>query len=151
MRVNRKAMSISIVLLVILTLILVTLSIGYFIVSQNKVSEILTVPSAIDSVYADSIFFNFYLDTIFDRASKDFQFKDGKGKFIEKFNEEISKTVFYSYYDNEISYSSISEDKTELSENKLALSLDITISYKFNDKKGIGIEYNYKKIFEKIL
>lgn len=148
---NNKAMSISIVLLVILTFILVTLSIGYFIISQNKSSTTLTVPSALDSVYSDAIFFNFYLDNVFDKASKDFQFKNGKAKFIEKLKEEIDKTTFYSYYGNTIHYSSIGEDNVELSENKLALNLDITITYEFNDKKSIGTEYKYKQRFEKIL
>lgn len=106
----KKSMSISIVLLVVLTLILVVLTLTYFIRSDRQSSAVFNVPSEIDSVYDDSVYFNVYLAGIFDRATNEFKFEDGKSGFLEKFKSETEKTLFYSKYGNSITYSPLGEN-----------------------------------------
>jgi hypothetical protein len=157
---HKKSMSLAIVVLVILTLILIVMTLAYFITSQNINIKALMVSDSIESVYRISRYFDYDMNTIFLRSSQNFSFDDGKSKFIEKFNEELSKynmTSGNSYTDiisNEfyIEYSPIDENHISLSPDKLVLSVDVTVINKTALSEGLlGIKYNYKKTFEKNL
>jgi len=146
---NKKGMSISVVLLVVLTLILVVLTLAYFITSGRQSSAVFNVPGEIDSVYDDSIYFNVYLSGMFERATNGFKFSDGKTGFLEKFKSETEKTLFYSRYGNTITYSSVVEDSIELTKDKIVLNIDIIITNNEIIDKGMTVKYSYRKTSEK--
>ena len=63
---NKRAMSIPIVLLVILTLVLITVSLFYFVIKEKGIEETMLVIGVIDSVYIEEAQLNYYLKEIFD-------------------------------------------------------------------------------------
>lgn len=167
----KKSMSISIIALVTLTLILVVLTLTYFITSQRQTSAVFNVPSEIDLVYDDSLYFNIYLTGMFDKAASGFKFEDfgetavspsspnpqksegfgdGKTGFLEKFKSETEKTLFYSRYGNTITYGFVAENNIELTKDKFVLNIDVEITNNKTSLKGIIVKYNYRKTFEKV-
>lgn len=143
---NKKGMSISIVLLVVLTLILVFLTIGYFIVNQEERTSILSVPDTLDLVYNQETYLNFYLQNIFDKASGNFKFPEGKGVFIERFKNELLNLKINGLENIE---NQINESNIDLTKDKLVLNLNLVLEEK-NEERGIEARYNYKKSFEKV-
>ncbi len=153
-KMNKKGDTVSIVLLTALTLILVSVTIYYFIVSEKERTNILNIPVGIDSVYTKEAYLNFYLEASFDRASKDFAYSYGKSKFIEKFKAELE-----NYKDENGEYfiagldsvrNSVNESNVELTKTLLKLSIPIVIEGNFQDQ-GLEVKYSYEKVFEKAL
>jgi len=149
---HKKAMSISLVLLVVVTLMLIGTSLVYFAYSERGENVILKIPSEIDSVYKSEAILNFYLREAFDKASIDITPNTGKDVFIQKFKGEL---VNYKITNN-FNYipeiyqvdSTINENNVNITSEKISLTLDITLENR-NFDKGIYIKYNYKKVFEK--
>ena len=147
-KMNKKGDTISIVVLTALTLILVTLSIYYFVISERERTNIFNVPAGIDSIYTREAYLNFYLGIAFERASKDFKYTEGKRGFIEKFKNELEDND-----DNEeLEWvkNSISESNVELTKTSLKLIIPIVIEGNFQGQ-GFEVKHSYEKVFEKTL
>lgn len=154
-KMNKKAMSIPIVLLVILTLILIVTSLFYFNIKQKDVKETMMIPDEIDKVYIKQVQLNYYLDDIFDRSTKDFELGDGKQAFIENYTKELSRyKVNGNWIMDELGQveSQIVENNVELNETAiiLKLSLEILGEKEIDGKEVINIKYNYDRKFEKV-
>lgn len=145
-KMNKKGMSISIVLLVVMTLILVCLAMYYFIISDKNRENLFNAPGGIDPVYTIAGGFNFYLDSAFLKASDGFKFEDGGIRFVERFNNELNNSEFISerFY---ISYSPIDLASIELTKDKLVLKIDVTILN--NETDSLSVKYDYIKIFSR--
>ncbi len=159
--INKKAMSMAIIVLVLLTLILVTLTITYFITSKKINVDTLKVSESIESTYRAARYLDYEMNIVFLRASQNFSYSEGKSKFIEKFNEEFNKyddlknkEILSDIAKNEfyVEYSSVDESRVMLTPQRLALTMDISITNKTALSEGLlGVKYNYRKIFEKKL
>lgn len=148
---NKKAMSIPIVLLVILTLVLITTSLFYFNIKQKNVKETIRIPDEIDRVYVNELQLNYYLQEIFDNATNNFKFEDGKQEFINNFKNELDK---YDILENKEDIKlQIVDENIELTPDKISLTLNIKLNGKqeIDGKEVINVKYEYKKGFEKDL
>jgi hypothetical protein len=148
-KLTKRGMSISIVLLVILTLVLAIMIIGYFVVNDKGTSATLNIPNQVDYVNFDSDNFNFYFNNMFQRVAGDFSYSDGSGAFIEKLRDELGKTVFYPPKGSYIEYSHLDESNVELTADHIALTLDVSVSNSSSQSGNLGIKYNYTKRFVK--
>jgi hypothetical protein len=150
---NKKAMSIAIILLVVLTLILVTLSITYFILRERNLRETIHIPSELDALYARESEINFQLKRVFERATENFRREQGKDIFIRNFNSELDR-----YRESALSgvlsqiEIQLNPENVILTDESLILELDIqlTTSKSIKGREILDIDYNYTKRFEKI-
>jgi len=154
-KMNKKAMSIPILLLLILTLVLIVTTLFYFNIKQKDVKDTILIPDEVDRVYVKGIQINYYLQDIFDNSVKDFKFEDGKQVFIGNFKKELERyKKDESFIMNELSQveNQIVEDNIELNEEKVVLNLYLEIlgGKEIDGKKVINIKYNYDKKFEKV-
>lgn len=149
---NKKAISISISLLVLSTLILSVLSLYYFYIKDKKISNFYI--GDINKIYEKQELLDFYLGDIFDKSSKDFSFEQGKREFLNKFKKELD-----NYKDKNELYplealrqaEQVNENNIELNENKLILKLELKLNQAYASKtEYYSINYNYKKNFEKV-
>ncbi len=157
--IDKKGMSMAIIVLVVLTLILVVLTLTYFITSKQINVETLKVSESIESTYRTARYLDYEMSIVFLRASQNFTYAEGKSKFIEKFNEELNKyddlknkEIWSDIAKNQfyINFSSIDEGRVELTPEKLVMMMDINITNKTALSEGLlGVKYNYRKIFEK--
>lgn len=143
-------MSISIVLLVIFTLVLVITSTAYFVVKLvSNDNEVLSVPSDLDYIYVEESYLDFYLQQLFDISSKEIQYETGKAIFISNLNKYLPN--YNDYYIlknlNQIK-NQINENNVQLTKEKLVWNVSLLLQSE-DSKKGIFIEYNYKRNFEK--
>jgi len=149
-KMNKKAMSISIVLLVALTLVLVIITLFYFVINEKGKSSILNIPTQIDSVYSDSDYFDFYFNNAFQKAADGIRPEEGADVFIQKLKDELNKTLFFPAAGSYIEYNHINESSVEISNNIIALNLDVdVINNKSLGSGELGIRYSYTKRFEK--
>jgi hypothetical protein len=147
-KMNKKAMSISIVLLVILTLILCIMTIAYFVINEKGTSGTLNVPSELDAVYSDANSFNFYFNSVFQKVAGEYKTSDGPVVFIARLNDELNKTLFYPSGSSYIEYSHLSESSVEIINSEIALNLDVFLTNNKNSvSDGFGISYGYSKRF----
>lgn len=152
---NKKAVSISILLLVISSLILSITSLSYFSIKNRDIKKTIGVSNEIDKLYLKESLLSFYLDDVFEKTVKDFNYVNGKQVFIDNFKKELEK-----YKDKNGLYpmtelkqaESISEENLELLNDKLVLRLKLELKevyVKEYDESGIFI-YSYEKEFEKV-
>ncbi len=151
---NKKAVSISILLLVVSVLILSITSLSYLSIKNKDIKKTFGVSSEIDKLYLKESLLNFYLDDIFEKSARDFNYVNGKRVFIDNFMRELEnyKDKNGNYPIEELKQAeSISEERLELSENKLILNLKLELKevYVNNDESGV-FTYNYEKRFEKV-
>ena len=149
--INKKAMSISIVLLVLLTMLALIATLYFFNQSQTSEKKILITSDQVDSVYGDEASLNFYLQNAFDDSTINLNFKDGKTKFIDNFRNNLNK------YDKADSYftpviASIASDldnkPIEFDPDKVSITLTITLSGNGDlSSESPKISYSYEKKF----
>jgi len=158
---NKKAgMSIPIVVLVIFTLVLTLVTLAYFSTRDETDKKTLIVPGIIDGVYLEEAQLNYLLEDIFNKASKDLKFEDGKEVFINNFKKELerykSEGEGYSIEGLEQVHKQINDEilmgeGLELNEEKITLKLGIELfAGNINEKEDIKINYKYEKEFEKV-
>mgnify|MGYP001595905303 FL=1 len=156
---NKKAVSISILLLVVSSLILSITSLSYFSIKNRDIKKTIGVSSEIDKLYLKESLLNFYLRDVFEKAvmesSISSDIETSKNVFIDNFRKELEK-----YKDKNGLYpmtelkqaESIGEESLELSEDKLVLRLNLELKevyVKEYDENGVFI-YDYEKEFEKV-
>lgn len=152
---NKKAVSISILLLVISALVISVIALTYFYTKNNDIRRVIRVSNKIDEIYVKESLLNFYLQDIFDKAVKGFDFSSGKQGFVDSFKKELN-----NYKDENGSYpieelkqvESIGEEDVELLEEKLVLKLNLEIknSYVEESYEGGMFVYKYEKEFQKV-
>jgi hypothetical protein len=151
---NKKAMSISIILLVILTLILVTVNITYFLLRERNIQKTINMPAELEALHIKEAQINYRLQNIFDRATEDFKAKQGKGVFIkdfkkesERYRTEVPLVDIMDQVDRQLAVENI-----KITNQSLIFELDITLNMaKWVDEKLVfDVEYTYTKKFEKV-
>ncbi|MFA5173961.1 MAG: hypothetical protein WC438_02145 [Candidatus Pacearchaeota archaeon] len=118
--INKKAMSLSVVLLVIMTLILVIISLVYFEIRDEKLNQQIKLGN-LDRVYAKEQEINFYLNEIM--SSDNFQ-----REFV-KYRDNLEPAL----------------DNVRYTINGNEVVFDVLIQ-ESND--NIEVNYNYQKIFK---
>jgi hypothetical protein len=159
---NKKASSISIVLLVILTIFVISLSLFYFSLSKKDTDKKVYISSLIESVYIKEIILNYEVQNIFEDSFKEYKIADGKSAFIKNFSDQLNKykNSSGSYYIPELIQvdEQLSEDKIEIIQgsneepDKLILKLNFTLN-QIQVKDGFeefSVNYTYAKEFEKV-
>lgn len=148
---NKKGIAISVILLVITTLLLVGVCVGYFIFSDRIKSISLQTINEIDSAYVQENYLNFYLQEIFDNSAKDFKSTYGKDYFINSYKNELLKykdekgawiMPEFSQVDLQINESNIN-----MHEGKISLTLNLAVR---GNSESIEVIHKYEKTFEKV-
>lgn len=142
-KTDKRAISIPIYLLVIMSLTLIIFTLFNFASKQTDVEKRINIPDAVDAVYLNEKQAYFYLKEVFDKTSENFQPSMGKTAFINSFNQELGK--------NQGNINEIKEENVELSKDRLFLKIDFQTSSLSNLNGKEIINVNYKKIisFEK--
>lgn len=150
---NKKAGSIPIMILAFCTVALSLLSIGFFLVKQTDMQEIFDISNEIDKVHYEKLILDFYLQDIFNKASKRFDRNKGKVGFIEAFKKELR---VYKDENGLYPVNALARVELRVLENDIIDYVDISeeISFKLNfyfvqsGKAGrLLIKYNYDKTF----
>lgn len=150
---DKQAMALSIVLLVIMVFVIIGVCLIYFVLYVRGVGTTIHIPDKIDSLYTRENYLNFYLTDIFERSSKDFNFGQGKSKFIERFKNNLNdyKNKDGNYVVDDITQieTQINEGNVNLDEGKISLSLNIVLSEGGGSEEGVLVEYGYNYLIEK--
>ena len=153
---NKKAMSIAIVFLVLLSLTLMTTILFYLNAEKENTKEKIFLFNTMDQIHFDTNLINYYIQKIFDESTKDFKSTDSKSKFITQFLNNLTryKNLEGNYLIKEFEQikEQIKEENIELTSEKLILKINIDLekSVKIKNKEALNIKYNYSKIFEKV-
>ena len=160
-KMNKKAGSIPIMILAFCTVALSLLSIGFFLVKQTDMQEIFDISNEIDKVHYEKLILDFYLQDIFDKASKRFDRNKGKVGFIEAFKKELrvykdengkypvnalAKVELIVLENDIIDYVNIGEVPIMLSIDFISFRLNFDF-INFGSINRLLIKYNYDKTF----
>lgn len=88
---NKKAISISLLLLALSSLVLSSVSITYFIVRDKDAHDVFVASNQIGDFYRAEAVFNHHLDNLFAKAVDDFDFSQGKQGFIDNYRKEMEE------------------------------------------------------------
>jgi len=159
MPMNKKAVSLPILLLVITSLVLSIISLTYFIIKENNVHEIISISSQLDQIYLNELLLNFYVQDVFDNSVVGINPNSGKQAFIDNFRGELvnykDKNSRYPVDELALVELKILEDNiidsVELNEEKLIFRLPLTIRTGYTSAEDdISLSYDYIKEFEKV-
>ena len=143
---NKKAMSLSIVLLVLATLILSGFALFTFNMRQKEISEKIQITNFLENIYAKESKINFYAENILRKM-------DVKGLSLEQFKDKFT-TELNRPKKVETNWEFTINEPVSLDGKKAVISLTIKITGKGIDKEGEEIAssiYEYDKTFEKTL
>jgi hypothetical protein len=148
---NKKAVSLSVVLLVLSCFVLISLSLTFFVIKEKDALGKIGISSDIDEIYVRQALLNFYVQDIFDRASEDFLIEEGASRFVSNFKEELG-----GYRDGGGNYpigelgelENVDESMVELLEDRLILRVDLNAKSRL---EHMDIDYSYQKEFVRIL
>jgi hypothetical protein len=158
---NKKAMSISITLLVMFTLLIVFVTLAIFITKTKSLKQDLEVSGTLDSVYLNETMINYYVNDIIEKSVNDFNIDSGKQVFIDNLKKELEKYKDSNgiYYVSELEQiePQIKEENLGLTQGLdgdirrvfLTLDLSLTKIEKKDSSQLMKIEYNYTKSFSK--
>ncbi|MFA5857061.1 MAG: hypothetical protein WC867_06880 [Candidatus Pacearchaeota archaeon] len=149
---NKKSMSISIVLLVIMTLVLVGVSLTYFIIKENNNQQLLQVSSSIDYLSIEESHLDITLDKLFLESVVGIKTLDSKQIFIDRLNENIPKYQDYYFLKNLNSIKEqVKEENIEINTEGINWKVEFIIeSVKNNPKNTLNANYLYSRKFEKV-
>jgi hypothetical protein len=146
---SKKAMSLAIVLLVLATLVLTVFSLFAFGTRKNDLSDTIKLAN-LERIHAKEEVFNFYVDSIMDKAVVGIGSEDGEDQFIQNFRESLQ------YYKrggelfleelNQVE-EQLKDENIEIKEGKAFLNLNVKISDTLENK--VDVSYSYTKKFEK--
>jgi len=154
---NKKGVSIPILLLVISCLIITAISLTYFIIKDRDIDEGNRISTEIDVVYLEQMLLNFYLQDVFDKSL--IGFNGNKQDFLNSFRIELLK-----YKDKEGKYpidslalfelKMLNEDYSDrvlIRDNEIVFTLDLQVKrgHTVRDSK-LFMTYNYIKEFGKV-
>ena len=149
---NKKSVSLPIVILVISMMVLLIFSLIIFYNREKEFKETIKLPEALDKFYVQKILIESNLEEVFESASDDFVSKE---KFIEKFKERL---VFYENSEGKYIFNGfdgikeqIIEENVELSQEKLVLKLNVFLEDNFIEEGyEVNMKYSYELALEKL-
>lgn len=149
---NKKSVSLPIVILVISMMVLLIFSLIIFYNREKEFKETIKLPEALDKFYVQKILIESNLEEVFESASDDFVSKE---KFIEKFKERL---VFYENSEGKYILNGfdgikeqIIEENVELSQEKLVLKLNVFLEDNFIEEGyEVNMKYSYELALEKL-
>ena len=152
---NKRAMSLPILVLVILTIVLVFVSLFYFSSRDKQNKETLMIPSVIDELYRGEARLNFHLRDIFEKSVKNMQETKSQDVFISSFKDELnrfkSQNGNYLIQGMEQVESQLNNKNIIIDSEKVILTLEIELfASKKDDKQDTQVNYKYIKQFEKV-
>ena len=150
LKLNKKAVSLSILLLTLSSLVLSGLSLFYFYSLNNEINEIIDLHTNIDKIYEKKDLVDFYVNDIFENCVKDFEITSSEQAFLENFKNTLKnyKDENGNYFVEELQQlESVNEENIDINENTLTLHLTISIKEEWPDIKTV---YVYEKRFEKV-
>ena len=150
-KMNKGAVSLSVVLLVLSCFVLISLSLTFFVIKEKDALGKIVISSDIDEIYVRQALLNFYVQDIFDKASEDFLIEEGVVVFVSNFKEELEM-----YRDGDGNYpigelgdlENVDENMVELLEDRLVLRLDLVAKSKL---EHMDITFNYQRDFEALV
>lgn len=151
-QMNKKSVSLPIVILVISMMVLLIFSLIIFYNREKEFKETIKLPEALDKFYVQKILIESNLEEVFESASDDFVSKE---KFIEKFKERL---VFYENSEGKYILNGfdgikeqIIEENVELSQEKLVLKLNVFLEDNFIEEGyEVNMKYSYELALEKL-
>jgi hypothetical protein len=148
-KMNKKSMSISVLLLVMLTIILIGASIIIFIVKDKNISSSMDLSNNIDRTHIKEVKLNYYLNEIFDNSVKEFKFEQGKDVLISNLKKELNKhkTTSGYYYTEGLEQVESQLNNVDLTKEKISLLLNFNIK---SNNSELNIDYNFNTKLEKI-
>ncbi|MEM0465438.1 MAG: hypothetical protein QXW97_01905 [Candidatus Pacearchaeota archaeon] len=149
---NKKGlMSIATVLLVLLTLVLIGVALGNFVLNERKQAYYFELPVQIYYMNNEVLRLDFYLQELFDKALKemkpDFSPQDFINKYIE--NMENYKPREINIYKSQI-LRELNFDNIFVDNDKITFKINILIS-KESEDKNFKVSYIYRREFVKKL
>jgi len=148
---NKKA-DLSVLLLVFMAVFLSGFALYMFNVNSNTVKTQIKDSRYLDDVYVLENNLDFYINEIMDKAVIDFSSSSGKGKFVERFNEELQKYnsngVFVISELNQVNLQVIN-DNVELTPNSVSINFNLKLEKVYSDK--FNVTYSYSKRFARKL
>lgn len=151
-QMNKKSVSLPIVILVISMMVLLIFSLIIFYNREKEFKETIKLPEALDKFYVQKILIESNLEGVFESASDNFVSKE---KFIEKFKERL---VFYENSEGKYILNGfdgikeqIIEENVELSQEKLVLKLNVFLEDNFIEEGyEVNMKYSYELALEKL-
>lgn len=164
---NKKAMSLGITLLVMLTVLVLGAAIFTFLTQQNNITQNFHSAASLEKVYAREQILNFYVQNIIDRAALLSELKS-KEEFILALQKEAEKYRVFNSSDKNIYIPSqieqfdmlpeleqfekqISADNIEIDGNHAKMRTEFLITGAIQDESGsdvLNVQYNYQRVFE---
>src|SRR3989344_5217065 len=127
-KMNKKAVEVSIVILVLMTLFLVGFSVSYFI-SKENISETMHIPNVVDKVYVQETLLNYHLQKAFDKSFAGFNLENSESDFVLRFKSELEKYKNsdgeWMVYGMKEVYENVNEGNVKIDSGSLSLKLDI--------------------------
>ncbi len=153
-KMNRRGQALAITLIVVLTLVLTTTSLFYFLSNDREFNDNINKVGILDEVYMQESLINTQVNDIFDSATQEITKNDAKSVFIEKFSKELDKHANKDVDSIQVGLikEQLIESNIDSSNGKLVFTPELGIS-KSNVVDGvtvIHINYKYKKSFEKV-
>lgn len=153
---NKKAMTVSVPILVLFTLLVVGLALFYFTTTKLSIDKKLDYSqSALSSFYEKEFWIDFYIQDAAEKAAKSVS---SKTEFISRFKIILD---YYKYPDNSLILTELDEIKNKLNEDSveiieadgkklIKLNVDINFKEDFKDKQELifSADYRYFKVFE---
>lgn len=158
-RMNKKAVSPAIYIVTISSLLLSIGTLGYFLIEQGNMGNVIKISNEIDKVYLNELLLNFYLENIFDNSVSDFNVVQGKQVFIDNFLKELRgyKDKKGEYPTRELAIAELEFlngnviDNVEIIGDRLFFRLELKLkNYHTSKDNDLLLDYNYVKEFEKV-
>jgi len=150
---DKKGMSLSIVLLVIVVILLIGVCLVYFVLYNISTANTIHIPDSIDSMYVRGNYMNYYINDIFEKSTKDFKPGDSKSKFIESFKNNLNnyKNTQGIYVVNDLFQieNQVNEANVNLDSKEINLNLNIVLFG--TDENGVVVKYGYNYLISKNL
>jgi len=151
---NKKATSISIFILVLLTLLLVSTTLFYFIIEKRNVSKEISSVTEFDRIYGRENLVNFYIQDIVDKSaegiSDESEFTLRAKRFLDSYIDDGGEFVVpeLSSVNDQLGNVELIED-AQGNVNSVSINLEVTIKESFT-RKGEQVfsgGYTYVKTF----
>ncbi|MBT4166481.1 hypothetical protein HOE04_05565 [archaeon] len=148
---NKKGISLSILVFVVASIVLLGLSLVSFSLRDRDIDESLGVYNGVDEIYIKKVQLDYYLDSVFERSVVDgeegFVFGEGVEGFVEKFREEFAlrKLEGFEEVDMYVNGDGFIEG-VSIVDGKVVLKFEVVL---ISEVRGASLKYNYNQIFEK--
>lgn len=150
MKMNKKGMEVSVILLVIATLIISSYALFTFYGGRQKVDEKVQIKGILEDLYSQESQINFYLENVIekisisDKQNPEKEFLDGFQKGIFSYKGQSG----YAFPELLQVESQLKTENLKIADNKIKIKINIITS---KDGAGVSATYNYTKVFEKAL